>query len=48
MNNEKAKNAKRGGKKLRIQKPQSAKFFFMKLVCNIHEVPRGKGPLSWN
>ena len=44
MNN-KAKNVKRGGEKLRIQKPQSANFF-MKFVCKIFEVARGKGPLS--
>ena len=34
-------------KKLRIWKPQSAKRF-MKLVWKVHEVARGKVPLSWN
>ena len=45
--NKKAKNVKRGGEELRIQKPQSAKRS-MKSVWKIHEVARGKGPLLWN
>ena len=45
MNNEKANNMKQGGKKLRIQKPQSAKKI-IKFVWKIHEITRGKGPLS--
>jgi hypothetical protein len=45
MNNEKAKNAERGGGKLRIRKSHSVKTF-MTLVWKIHEVARGKGPLS--
>jgi hypothetical protein len=44
MNNEKTKDTKGGGKKLRIRKPQSARIF-MKLVWKIHEVARGKGAL---
>jgi hypothetical protein len=42
--NEKTKDTKGGGKKLRIRKPQSASIF-MKLVWKIHEVARGKGAL---
>jgi hypothetical protein len=45
MSNEKAKNAKRGGEKLRIQKLHIPKRI-MKLVWKIHEVARGKGPLT--
>ena len=45
MSNEKTKNVKQGGGKLGIQKPHSATRF-MKLVWKIHEVARGKGPLS--
>ena len=45
MINEKAKNAKRGGEKLRIQKSYIPKRF-MKLVWKIREVARGKGPLT--
>ena len=45
MNNEKAKNVKRRGKKWRSQNPQSARSL-MKLVSEIHKVDRGKGPLS--
>ena len=50
MNNEKAKNAKQGCKKLRSWEYEnhiSAKQF-LKLVWKIHEVARGKGLLSWN
>jgi hypothetical protein len=47
MNNEKAKNAKQDTRfeMWRIQKPQFVKRF-MNLVSKIHEVARGKGPLS--
>ena len=45
MSNKKAKYARRGGEKLRMQKPWSAKRF-MKLMWKIHEVARGKSPLS--
>ena len=43
MNNEKAKNVKQQGEKLRIQKPSSATIF---MNWKIHEVARGRGPLS--
>lgn len=45
MHNYEAKNVKWGGEKLRIQKHQSTKRF-MKLIWKIHEVAKGKGPLS--
>ena len=44
MNNEKAKDVKRGGGDVRIQKPRSGKRF-VKLVWKIHEVARDKGPV---
>ena len=44
MNNEKEKNGKGGGEKLRIQKPYNAEKI-MKLIWKMHEVVRGKSPL---
>ena len=38
--------AKQEGEKGRIRKPQTANWF-MKIIWKIHEVARGKGPLSW-
>ena len=44
MNNEKVKNVKQGGEKLRIRKLKSAKMC-MKLVWKIHAVDFHKGAL---
>jgi hypothetical protein len=50
LNNKRAKNVKQGGEKFRswVYKNHRMRKDLWNMVLKIHEVARGKGPLSWN